>query len=644
MSPYLRLRQVRQKISRSEVSRCSVRAEDLPMAFVFGPVLLFRKANGLQDEEVLHLPPLVSSAESSPPAAAAAARQVRLYSSERFSHNLTSFTQIRKFLSKDYFSRAHVQYNAIMLIRILAQNPGESFTRNIDQKFTDNFHYLLRHQRDPSVQQIAHETLAGLKRDGASLDGVDRLLEMYSKEKANRPHLMAPQRPSAYHRGSSHHSDSNNLRRLPSAHELAQRISEARNSATLLTQLVTTTPSAELISGNELIVEFADRCKSAQASMQQLMDCTDPAPPDEDTFQTLIETYEQLTAALSKHQRALLAARRTMSPAATRQEEYLAPVTTHGYDEAEEGEAGGSKRLTEEEQLRMLNVRDDNFEEQQTSRQTDPFADNNGQGEGYLSYQQQLPAFPSKNKGKGASFVSPSSTMHAPDSYHQPPYPPTVPNISSTQPPRRQPYTEDFETFAASPPPLPPHASSKPDRPPPPAARETEILSNAYQPSLYNSSPDYAAPSGPPPDRAELPADSAHEPAARTNSQTNGQNDSWSGMRDHWAGVKGGAQASSPIRQELGNIEEDEAQHTTQHSQSQHQPQYMSGAVQHTEPSVATSPQQMRSTPQRRPPPVPKMRLTKEALEGVDGGDGDGRWGEDSYVVYQGEKRREREV
>lgn len=38
-----------------------------------------------------------------------------------------------------------------MLMRILADNPGATFTRNFDQKFVDTVKKLLREGRDPSV-------------------------------------------------------------------------------------------------------------------------------------------------------------------------------------------------------------------------------------------------------------------------------------------------------------------------------------------------------------------------------------------------------------------------------------------------------------------------------------------------------------
>ena len=90
--------------------------------------------------------------------------------------------------------------------------------------------------------------------------------------------------------------------------ELASRLEEARTSATLLHQVVSSTPPTEVLQ-NDLIKEFADRCLSASRSIQGYMSASDPAP-DNDTMESLIDTNEQLQASLSLHQRAMLNARK----------------------------------------------------------------------------------------------------------------------------------------------------------------------------------------------------------------------------------------------------------------------------------------------------------------------------------------------
>lgn len=58
--------------------------------------------------------------------------------------------------------------------------------------------------------------------------------------------------------------------------------------------------------------EFSQRCQNASSAMQAYIHAKNPAP-DEDTTLTLIETNEELSVALSKHQRAILNARKTLS-------------------------------------------------------------------------------------------------------------------------------------------------------------------------------------------------------------------------------------------------------------------------------------------------------------------------------------------
>lgn len=252
----------------------------------------------------------MTNAESSPAAAAAAAYQ------------------IRKFLSKDNTNRPHVQYNAIMLVRILADNPGASFTQNLDKKFAETVRELLRNSRDPSVQQMLRETLSALYREKAYDNNLSNLFQMWDREQGShaqprqsqsRP-MNAPawndyQQPrNTFARHPSLESYANPNQRqgsgLPPPSELAARIEEARTSAKLLLQLVQSSGPGELLS-NELVKEFAERCQSAQRSMQMYINCENPAPDDE-TMQTLIETSEQLSLATSKHQRAVLSERRAV--------------------------------------------------------------------------------------------------------------------------------------------------------------------------------------------------------------------------------------------------------------------------------------------------------------------------------------------
>ncbi|KAK3725406.1 hypothetical protein LTR37_000376 [Vermiconidia calcicola] len=287
-----------------------------PEANVGRTVALFCESGSMSNggEEVLHLPAIVDAAESSPNAAAAAAQQ------------------IRKFLGRDYAKQPHVQYNSIMLIRILSDNPGPSFSRNFDKAFVSTVKELLRNCKDGATQQILRETLDNLEANKQYQEGMEMMIQMWRKEKGHQARLsqghanrgLPPQNDYAYaqpmngaqHQGQYQYQQQQQQqqqyprRQLPPPQELASRIEEARNTAKILLQLIQSTPSEELLN-NDLLREFADRCQSAQTSMQGYISCDSP-PPDDDTMLTLIETNEQLSLASTRYQRALLNARKAL--------------------------------------------------------------------------------------------------------------------------------------------------------------------------------------------------------------------------------------------------------------------------------------------------------------------------------------------
>ena len=71
-----------------------------------------------------------------------------------------------------------------MLVRILADNPGRSFTKNLDVKFVVTVKELLRDGQDMSVQQILRETLESFETQKADNETLAPLREMWKKEKA----------------------------------------------------------------------------------------------------------------------------------------------------------------------------------------------------------------------------------------------------------------------------------------------------------------------------------------------------------------------------------------------------------------------------------------------------------------------------
>ena len=284
-----------------------------------------------QGEEVSHLPMIVESAESSPQAARACA------------------SLIRKYLTKGYANQPHVQYNAVMLISILANNPGRTFTVHLQGRFVSTVRDLLRMSQDPSVQQIMRETLQSLEDEKAYDTNLNALFAMWRKEKGGQPmpipsawyeqgiqhghqhqRLISQQQQiqQYYEQHQKHNHDQPHSRQvmgadghyysrsrtskrskvLPPLQELVARVEEARTTAKLLMQTVQSTPPTEIL-GNDLVREFSERAQSAQRSIQGYINCDNPAPDDR-TLQTLVETNEQLSLAMSRHQRAILTARR----------------------------------------------------------------------------------------------------------------------------------------------------------------------------------------------------------------------------------------------------------------------------------------------------------------------------------------------
>ncbi|KAI9369751.1 hypothetical protein BJX61DRAFT_549380 [Aspergillus egyptiacus] len=274
-------------------------AQDSPEYIILKEVTAFceegQGPNHPQGEEYVHLPSIVESAESSPNAAREAAHL------------------LRKFLSTPNSTPANVQYNAIMLMRILIDNPGYTFSRNLDAKFVATVKELLRQGKDMGVQQFLRQTLEALEAKRGWDEDLKPLVEMWRKEKTKMDKVYNSKstwRPSPSRQSSQAYVQNERTDTLPAPDELVARISEAKTSAKLLLQFVQTTPPTELLS-NDLCQEFSGRCRRASRAIQNYIHATNP-PPDEDTLLTLIETNDELSVALSKHQRAMLQARKAL--------------------------------------------------------------------------------------------------------------------------------------------------------------------------------------------------------------------------------------------------------------------------------------------------------------------------------------------
>lgn len=170
--------QAHDKSTNGSFSQQTIPEGDSPEAVAVREVIAFCEAGApgaaSAGEEYLHLPSIVDAAESSPSAAREAA------------------ACIQRLLSKQNFHRGFAQYNAIMLLRILTDNPGRVFTQNFDKSFVSTVKSLLRDTRDASVQQIMRETLDYFEVE--KLNGNDTLMpliEMWRKEKGGSARMYA---------------------------------------------------------------------------------------------------------------------------------------------------------------------------------------------------------------------------------------------------------------------------------------------------------------------------------------------------------------------------------------------------------------------------------------------------------------------
>lgn len=77
----------------------------------------------------------------------------------------------------------HVHYNTIVLMRILIDNPGHTFSRNLDAKFASAVKDLLRQGQDIDVQQFLRETMEWMETERSWDEDLATMLQMWKKEK-----------------------------------------------------------------------------------------------------------------------------------------------------------------------------------------------------------------------------------------------------------------------------------------------------------------------------------------------------------------------------------------------------------------------------------------------------------------------------
>jgi hypothetical protein len=91
---------------------------------------------------------------------------------------------IKKYLSKDYYSKPSWQYNGLMLVRILVDNPGETFTRALDADFAETMRKLLKHARDNRVRNMCMEMLDDFEHTKMYDENLQPLAIMWKAQKA----------------------------------------------------------------------------------------------------------------------------------------------------------------------------------------------------------------------------------------------------------------------------------------------------------------------------------------------------------------------------------------------------------------------------------------------------------------------------
>ncbi|EEH34320.1 hypothetical protein PAAG_05369 [Paracoccidioides lutzii Pb01] len=401
-----------------------------PEAIILTEVNAFCESGGPNNtgDEFLHLPAIVEAAESSPNAAKEAA-------------NL-----IRHILSNPSSKKGYRQYNAVMLIRILVDNPGETFSRNFDAKFVSVIRDLLRDGRDMSVQQVLRETLEYLAVQKSNDPHLASLAQMWKKEKEKFERTMGVSagpwvQPQIAGQRDNYVTHPHRNGGLPTPDELSARISEANTSASLLLQLVQSTPSTEFYK-NDLLREFSQRCQAAARSIQEYINASNPAP-DEDTMLTLIETNDKLAVAMSKYQRAALVARKHTN---RMQSNPIDPNTTLQQPEQPETQQPHPQSLPPPDQVRNTDA--------QTAKRSGPLfsmslknlskylPDKHPQSDHQSQYQQphhpsQTPRTPPSNLSRiaTANTTPPSAVSPINTTPPQPPFSSTAPTSKGYRPP-----------------------------------------------------------------------------------------------------------------------------------------------------------------------------------------------------------------
>ncbi|KAK9484857.1 hypothetical protein V1527DRAFT_468831 [Lipomyces starkeyi] len=240
------------------------------------------KAATAQTDDVAQLPVIVECAQATPLAAKEAIKAVR------------------KRLDPKHASSTVSQYNAIMVLRILVDANSQTILNQIgeDDKLAPVVKDVLKRSRDPSVRELLATTLEHFAFEKPSAAELAELNKVYATYVAGG-------------------SESYKLR--PSRHEpvsqekLEDVVEEAKTSASLLRQVVSTTPPVE-ISGSPLVMEFYERCVQLSSKIQSYLSRDSVPPLDESMIMTLISANDTIGTALEAHKAALDRASSLVSP------------------------------------------------------------------------------------------------------------------------------------------------------------------------------------------------------------------------------------------------------------------------------------------------------------------------------------------
>ncbi|RPA83052.1 hypothetical protein BJ508DRAFT_413715 [Ascobolus immersus RN42] len=486
----------------------SATADDTPEARIRSAMLGFCHAGGPTNtgDEVAFLPTIVEMAESSPSAAREAARV------------------IRKQISLSNSNRPSVQYNGIMLLRILSDNPGAIFTRNLEaSKFLASVKKLWEDGQDPSVRQIFWETMDYLQENKSGMEGLTSIIEWWKHEKLQATQPVIAQKKSSGGLSRFHSTKGNKQAKsravvhpiqspIPPVDQLVSRISEAQASAKLLHQVISNTPKRE-VGRSELVKEFAIRCKNASKSIHSYI--TADADIEENLLTTLIETHELLSVALTRYnglmeayelQRAIEKSNGGKDRAVTPPPIDDIPLDADGFPIITPPSEGSRNSQAQHGGLGYSSFPNNNDRDMLDPYEygKNPFADDNGEGSSRAyAYDDDDEPKPRIDKGKGRAVdsddgrdLSPIDTTGVNGSSRA--RADTVDSVVSPVTPRD--YSEPFSpalptstTGALQP-------TSQPPPPPPPAPRESSSRSSSL------SYPSHPPPPPPVPQkRTELP-------------------------------------------------------------------------------------------------------------------------------------------